>query len=107
MNRSLKEEQFDPEYPHDHPRNLIPELCRHFYDLGWATGSGKLFLLINPVGTEISTPRGSPHFNYRRQFPRQFLSLLDNFQKSKRLKFGVPLPLLIKYNLHKKCLYKY
>jgi methylthioribulose-1-phosphate dehydratase len=28
------------DYPKDHPRNLIPQLCRHFYDLGWATGTG-------------------------------------------------------------------
>ena len=40
MNRPLKEEQFDAQYPNDHPRNLIPELCRHFYDIGWATGTG-------------------------------------------------------------------
>ncbi|XP_019880863.1 methylthioribulose-1-phosphate dehydratase [Aethina tumida] len=26
----------DPE----HPTNLIPELCRQFYDLGWVTGTG-------------------------------------------------------------------
>nr|AGT02796.1 methylthioribulose 1-phosphate dehydratase [Angomonas desouzai] len=24
----------------EHPRNLIPELCRHFFHLGWATGTG-------------------------------------------------------------------
>lgn len=24
----------------DHPRNLIPELCRQFYDLQWVTGTG-------------------------------------------------------------------
>jgi hypothetical protein len=24
--------------PSDHPRNLIPELCRLFYQLGWVTG---------------------------------------------------------------------
>nr|AGT02557.1 methylthioribulose 1-phosphate dehydratase [Herpetomonas muscarum] len=24
----------------EHPRNLIPELCRNFYRLGWATGTG-------------------------------------------------------------------
>jgi len=40
MSRPLKDEQFDPNYPNDHPRNLIPELCRHFYNIGWATGSG-------------------------------------------------------------------
>lgn len=25
--------------PADHPRKLIPELCRLFYQLGWVTGS--------------------------------------------------------------------
>lgn len=25
--------------PH-HPANLIPELCRQFYHLGWVTGTG-------------------------------------------------------------------
>ncbi|XP_017770524.1 PREDICTED: methylthioribulose-1-phosphate dehydratase [Nicrophorus vespilloides] len=24
----------------EHPRNLIPELCRQFYQLGWVTGTG-------------------------------------------------------------------
>lgn len=24
----------------EHPRNLIPELSRLFYDLGWVTGTG-------------------------------------------------------------------
>ncbi|XP_012280248.1 probable methylthioribulose-1-phosphate dehydratase [Orussus abietinus] len=24
----------------EHPRNLIPELCRQFYNLGWVTGTG-------------------------------------------------------------------
>jgi len=28
------------EFPPEHPRNLIPELCRQFYDLGWVTGTG-------------------------------------------------------------------
>ncbi|XP_011190911.1 probable methylthioribulose-1-phosphate dehydratase [Zeugodacus cucurbitae] len=26
--------------PEDHPRKLIPELCRQFYHLGWVTGTG-------------------------------------------------------------------
>ncbi|KAK7486656.1 hypothetical protein BaRGS_00022057 [Batillaria attramentaria] len=30
----------DANYPKEHPRNLIPELCRVFYDLGWVTGTG-------------------------------------------------------------------
>lgn len=27
-------------YDKEHPRNLIPELCRQFYHLGWVTGTG-------------------------------------------------------------------
>ncbi|XP_064601896.1 methylthioribulose-1-phosphate dehydratase-like [Liolophura sinensis] len=27
-------------YHEEHPRHLIPELCRQFYDLGWCTGTG-------------------------------------------------------------------
>ncbi|XP_036332593.1 probable methylthioribulose-1-phosphate dehydratase [Rhagoletis pomonella] len=26
--------------PEEHPRKLIPELCRQFYHLGWVTGTG-------------------------------------------------------------------
>lgn len=26
--------------PAEHPRKLIPELCRQFYHLGWVTGTG-------------------------------------------------------------------
>ncbi|XP_060521967.1 probable methylthioribulose-1-phosphate dehydratase isoform X2 [Cylas formicarius] len=29
-----------PETHPEHPRRLIPELCRQFYDLGWVTGTG-------------------------------------------------------------------
>lgn len=27
-------------YPKDHPRTLIPELCKLFYSNGWVTGTG-------------------------------------------------------------------
>lgn len=30
----------DPSLPETHPRNLIPDLCRQFYHLGWVTGTG-------------------------------------------------------------------
>jgi len=30
----------DSNYTAEHPRNLIPELCRQFYHLGWVTGTG-------------------------------------------------------------------
>nr|CAD7265643.1 unnamed protein product [Timema shepardi] len=31
---------FDKNFPENHPKNLIPELCRLFYTLGWVTGTG-------------------------------------------------------------------
>ncbi|EZA49777.1 hypothetical protein DMN91_003124 [Ooceraea biroi] len=31
---------YDARYDREHPRNLIPELCRQFYHLGWVTGTG-------------------------------------------------------------------
>lgn len=39
--------------PHtdEHPRNLIPELCKHMYELGWATGTGGGFSIKR--GNEI------------------------------------------------------
>ncbi|XP_021366470.1 methylthioribulose-1-phosphate dehydratase-like [Mizuhopecten yessoensis] len=30
----------NPDFPNDHPRNIIPELCRLFYSQGWMMGSG-------------------------------------------------------------------
>ena len=43
-------------YPKEHPRNLIPELCRQFYDLGWVTGTGNLSTkYITPAFTCQST----------------------------------------------------
>lgn len=34
------ERKMDPSYPSEHPYNLIPELCRQFFTLGWVTGTG-------------------------------------------------------------------
>jgi methylthioribulose-1-phosphate dehydratase len=35
-----KEDEEDwSKLPDDHPRKLIPELCRLFYQLGWVTGT--------------------------------------------------------------------
>jgi hypothetical protein len=31
--------------PVEHPRKLIPELCRLFYQLGWVTGSKKIYYI--------------------------------------------------------------
>lgn len=30
----------EAQHDQEHPRNLIPELCRQFYHLGWVTGTG-------------------------------------------------------------------
>jgi methylthioribulose-1-phosphate dehydratase len=37
---ALVERYYSSEYPAEHPRNLIPELCRLFYRNGWVTGTG-------------------------------------------------------------------
>ncbi|NP_001123086.2 APAF1 interacting protein isoform X1 [Nasonia vitripennis] len=31
---------YDKSFDKEHPKNLIPELCRQFYHLGWVTGTG-------------------------------------------------------------------
>lgn len=36
----MSSEAYDADYDKEHPRNLIPELCRQFYHLGWVTGTG-------------------------------------------------------------------
>jgi methylthioribulose-1-phosphate dehydratase len=36
MSQGNNEHLFQP----NHPRRLIPELCRHFYDQGWFSGTG-------------------------------------------------------------------
>ncbi|KAL7295495.1 hypothetical protein TKK_0011142 [Trichogramma kaykai] len=33
-------DHFDENFDKEHPKNLIPELCRQFYQLGWVTGTG-------------------------------------------------------------------
>ncbi|KAH0946605.1 hypothetical protein HN011_012094 [Eciton burchellii] len=33
-------ESSEAKYDREHPKNLIPELCRQFYNLGWVTGTG-------------------------------------------------------------------
>ncbi|XP_050410575.1 methylthioribulose-1-phosphate dehydratase [Patella vulgata] len=38
----------------EHPRNLIPELCRSFYDLGWVTGTGGGISIKNNDGIYIA-----------------------------------------------------
>jgi hypothetical protein len=35
----------------DHPANLIPELCRKFYQLGWVTGRS-LTVMLQPADRE-------------------------------------------------------
>ncbi|XP_032222586.1 probable methylthioribulose-1-phosphate dehydratase [Nematostella vectensis] len=37
--------QYSSKYPNEHPRNLIPALCREFYNLGWFTGTGGAFTI--------------------------------------------------------------
>ncbi|EDQ84686.1 uncharacterized protein MONBRDRAFT_29994 [Monosiga brevicollis MX1] len=37
---ALSARYFDDRYGPEHPRNLIPELCRLFYRNGWVTGTG-------------------------------------------------------------------
>ncbi len=39
-----EEEEDWAKLPVEHPRKLIPELCRLFYQLGWVTGDKKSFI---------------------------------------------------------------
>lgn len=43
-------ESTDPE----HPANLIPELCRRFYNWGWVTGTGGG---VSPLNAGAATAR--------------------------------------------------
>lgn len=36
----VKNSNKDEDADNEHPRVLIPELCRQFYHLGWVTGTG-------------------------------------------------------------------
>ncbi|KAJ3272878.1 hypothetical protein HDV01_005201 [Terramyces sp. JEL0728] len=55
----------DPE----HPVNIIPELCRLFYTLGWVTGTGggisikKEYLVANPEKEVVHSPPKELKFN--------------------------------------------
>lgn len=37
-NGNSNHQKYSAEIDHENPRKLIPELCRHFYNLGWASG---------------------------------------------------------------------
>lgn len=48
-NGEIKKYEDDEDWsklPVDHPRKLIPELCRLFYQLGWVTGYRILNILF-------------------------------------------------------------
>lgn len=64
MNKSLSYQDFNGEGEQD-PRQLIPELCKLFYGLGWVTGSGggisirqgeKIFIAPSGVQKECIQP---------------------------------------------------
>lgn len=53
----------------DHPRVLIPELCKRMYDLGWATGTGGGFsmrhegkIFVAPSGVQKESIKGEDLF---------------------------------------------
>ena len=56
-------------FPKEHPRVLIPELCKHMYDLGWATGTGGGFsmryegkVFVAPSGVQKESIQGEDLF---------------------------------------------
>ena len=46
------------QYAADHPRVLIPELCRLFYSLGWTTGTGGGVAILHSDGCYYLAPSG-------------------------------------------------
>ena len=73
-------------YPSDHPRVLIPELCRQFYDLKWVTGTGGGMAMLHdgdyylaPSGVQKERMQSDDLFVLRDPTPLQLLSPIPPF----------------------------
>ncbi|XP_043282633.1 methylthioribulose-1-phosphate dehydratase isoform X2 [Venturia canescens] len=62
----------------EHPRNLIPELCRQFYHLGWVTGTGG----------GISIKKGTIWSSERTNMSRRFICPRHRRERSGITTFG-------------------
>jgi len=78
-NGDSHDKDLDPEQraePKEHPRVLIPELCKHMYDLGWATGTGGGFSM--KLGNEIYV---APSGVQKERIKPEDIFVLDKDQK--------------------------
>ncbi|KAL1381369.1 hypothetical protein pipiens_013517 [Culex pipiens pipiens] len=79
----------------EHPRKLIPELCKQFYNLGWVTGTGggisiKLEQALADSLSKLQSGGGvlssSKHFaTYKQMSPRYQLAILLPFGYNMRV----------------------
>lgn len=90
LSNNLRTQQYNRRFFTEHARNLVPELCRHMYKLGWMSGTGGSFTIRQNKQIYI-TPSG---VSKERILPQDLFvlddhgNLLDCPIQEKRLKMS-------------------